>query len=438
MLRTIFTSLIMLSIVCLAAPTLFAQDWYISAANGKGKKATKEKPAKDIGNIASKLVGGDVVHIAGGTYLGRGKNGSTTINVPVTIIGGYDETFSKRDPWGEHKTIFSGDNLTSNYVATPSLFIDLMKYDGPASDIKVDGIIIDQSGRNRYDGDAKNKLIPRADPKTGKNPSPSMGGLVIRVSKSEKFDRGPRWNIVVKNNIVMNVYGNGGALSVSGYKGTKVLIDNNLVIQTSGAGLFCGSKFAGSDSLPEFTVTNNTVLFTWDSGFSQGSNFGLDSSTTVSLQNNVFGFSDFYAIENGRNAKNILLANNLITGAGKADYLEFDTKMDVENMLDEAENLHDDSDENITAAIKIPVSKEFALLYGSRVVVDRNKAEAGVAASNSGANELRSMLGLPLQAGSVEWPTTPVYINAISIDDAIAAGSKKYQEKYGCSKPALK
>ena len=264
-------SFIALVFSLLLPQSLSAQDWYISAANGKGKKATKEKPAKDIGNIATKLVGGDVVHIAGGTYLGRGKNGSTTILVPVTIIGGYDETFTTRDPWGAHKTIFSGDNLTSNYAATPSLFIDLMKYSGPASDIRVDGIIIDQSARNRYN-DEKSKLIPMADPKTGKNPSPSMGGLVIRVSKSQKFDNWPRWNIVVQNNIVMNVYGNGGALSVSGYKGSKILIDNNLVIQTSGSGIFCGSKYAGSDTLPEFTVSNNTVLFSWDSGFSQGFN----------------------------------------------------------------------------------------------------------------------------------------------------------------------
>ncbi len=97
--------------------------------------------------------------------------------------------------------------------------------------------------------------------------------------------------------------------------------------------------------------------------------------------------------------------------------------------------LHEDSDENVTDAIKIPISREFAELYGSRVIVDREKAEAGVSASNSGANALRSMLGLPLQAGSVKWPQTPVFLNRISIEDAVAAGSKKYKGQYGCSKP---
>ncbi|PCJ63415.1 MAG: hypothetical protein COA79_00990 [Planctomycetota bacterium] len=418
--------------------SLMARDWYVSVAKGKGKKGTKVKPAKDLGNIISKLVGGDVVHIAEGVYLGRGKTGSNIIKVPVKIYGGYDQAFTKRDPWGAHKTILSGYNLTKNYEMWPALFIDLMKYGGPNSEIVVDGLIVDHAGRNRYLSEKRSKLIPMADPKTGKNPSPSEGGIAIRVAKSEKFDRGPRWKITVTNNIVMNTYGNGGSLSVSGYKGSTIIIDNNLVIQNSGSGIFCGSKYHGKAPLPSFTVTNNTILFTWDSGMSKGSNIDLDRNAKVTIKNNVLGFADIYAINNGYKCKNILLVKNLITGAKKADYMDFDTQMDVENMVDEAEYLHEDSDENITDAIKVPVSKDFALLYGSRVIVDRAKAEANVTASNSNANALRGMLGLPLQAGKVKWPKTPVYLNAISIDDAIAAGSKKYKGSFGCSKPVIK
>lgn len=417
------------------SPHTLAADWYVSRANGKGKKATKEAPAKDLGNIISKLQPGDVIHIAEGVYVGRGKNGSNTINIPVSIIGGYDATFSKRDPWGAHKTIFSGVNQTANYTANPSLYMDLMKYTGPATPITVDGIIIDAGGRNNYVTDKEHKLVPKASPKTGKNPSPSLGGLVIRVQKSGKFDDGPRWKVNVRNNIVMNTFQNQAALSVSGFKGSKITIENNLVIQHSGTGIFCGSKYAGNDQFPEFKVANNTVLFSWDSGMSQGFNFSLDKYTSVELHNNVFGFSDIIAINNASKNKNLLLMGNLITGARKADYLEFNTQMDVENMVDEADMLHEDSDENVTEMIKIPVSREFAELYGSRVIVDRAKAEAGISASNSGANALRSMLGLPLQAGSVKWPQTPVFLNRISIEDAIAAGSSKYKGTYGCSKP---
>jgi len=430
--QRLFSFLLLSLLMC---SCLQATDWYVSRNTGKGKKATKEAPAKDLGNIISKLQPGDTVHIAEGIYLGRGKNGSNTLNIPVRIIAGYDATFSKRDPWGAHRTIFSGDNLSQNYTPDPSLFIDLMKYQGPASPILVDGLIIDQGGRNRYLTEQENKLVPMANPKTGQNPSPSLGGLVIRVSKSGKFDDGPRWNIQVRNNIVMNTYQNQAALSVSGYKGATITIENNLVIQHGGTGIFCGSKYHGNDQFPEFKVHNNTVLFSWDSGMSQGFNLKMDSPTQLELRHNVLGFADIVALNNASRSKNLLLVGNLITGARQADYLEFNTKMDVENMVDEAELLHDDSDENVTDGIKIPVSRAFAELYGSRVIVDREKAEANVSASNSGANALRGMLGLPLQAGSVKWPTTPVFLNRISVDDAIAAGSKKYNGEYGCHKP---
>ncbi len=99
----------------LAACNAFAVDFYVSAERGKGKVASKEKPAKDLGNIIRKLKPGDTVHIAAGTYLGKGKNGCDVIKVPVSIIGGYSDDFSKRDPWGEFKTILTGYNKTTNY-----------------------------------------------------------------------------------------------------------------------------------------------------------------------------------------------------------------------------------------------------------------------------------------------------------------------------------
>ena len=236
----------------LSIPEAFARDWYVSVKRGRGKKGTKAKPAKDLGNIIKKLQAGDTVHIAAGEYLGRGKRGSTTIKVPVTIIGGYADDFSTRDPWGAHRTILSGKNKSKNYTPDPGLFIDLMKYTGPAHPIVVDGLIVDHGGRNRYKTDKALKLLLPANPKTGQNPSPSLGGLVVRVSKSGRFDRGPRWKITVQNNIVMNTHQNQAALAVSAYKGSDVSIQNNLVIQHSGTGIWCGSKYANSKGMPAF------------------------------------------------------------------------------------------------------------------------------------------------------------------------------------------
>ena len=421
----------------LIAPDALARDWYV-APHGKGKKGTKEKPSKDLGNIIKKLEAGDVIHIAEGVYTGRGDNGSNKILLPVSIIGGYSKDFAKRDPWGAHRTVFAGVNIGDNYTSEPALFIDLMKYTGPNKPIVVDGLIIDMGARNRYKTKDAHKLLPRANPAKKENPSPSMGGLVVRVSKSEKFDNGPRWNITVQNNIVINCYGNQGCLSVSGYKGSKIAIKNNVVAQHSGHGIYIGSKFAGSDSFPHFDVSNNTVVFSWDSGFSQGFNIGFDRSTTSTVKQNVFAFSDIYAIWNGNKSKGITLVDNVVAGASKGDFLEFDTVMQIDEIEDEAEYLGDDTEENKTAQVKFPVSSDFAKVYGSRVVVDREKAEANVKAANSDANALRSMLGLPVQAGSVDWPKIDVYLNRISVDDAVAIANAPHEKKYGANKALIK
>lgn len=413
-----------------------ARDWYVSAARGKGKKGTVEKPSKDLGNIAKKLEPGDVVHIAEGTYRGRGKVGSVTLQVPVQIIGGYSDDFKKRDPWGAHRTILSGVNKSRNYTPDPTLFIDLAKYTGANHPILVDGLIVDMGGRNHYATDEEAKLLPKASPAKGTNPSPSLGALVVRAGKSEKFDRGPRWQIAVKNNIVINAYTNQGALSVSGFKGSKISIHNNVVAQHSGHGIFAGSKYAGSSDHPEFKITNNTVVFSWDSSFSQGFNIGFDRYVNALVKANMFAFSDIYAIWNGNRSTGITLVDNVVAGARKGDFLEFNTIISVDLFEDEAEYLGDDTEGNISEPVKLPVSKAFATLYGSRVVVDREKLEADIKATNSDANALRSMLGLPLRAGSVAWPKISVYINRLSVDDAVAIAGAPHAGKYGAS-PAL-
>lgn len=429
-------ALTLLTLLALVLPA-GAADYYVST-QGKGKKATKEKPAKDLGNILKKLAPGDTVHIAGGTYFGRGKNGSNVITIPVSIIGGYDETFTTRDPWGAHKTIFSGDNLSKNYVSTPSLMIDLMKYglnDEKTHPVLVDGIIIDHGGRTRYKTPKEQFVVMRANPKTGQMPTPSTGGLVVRVSKSEKFDRGPRWNITVQNCVVMNAATTQACLSVSGYKDSEIVIRNNLVINNSGYGIYAGTKFTG-EGPPKFTIENNTVLFTWRHEINNetGSSFGSDKYVDATLKGNVFAFADRYGLNNIRQAT-LLLLNNNITGNLAVDYLEKTMHIAWADVEDEAELLHEDSEENVQEDIVVPVSKEWAELYASRIVVDRNKLEAGIKEKGSAVNDLRRMLGLPVQGTDAPGSGSPVWIHRMSVDDAIAAGSAQYGGR-GCSKPA--
>ena len=433
------TPLTLITFSLALSSSLIAADYYVSAARGKGKSATKEKPAKDLGNIIKKLVPGDTVHIAEGNYVGRGGNGSDVITVPVSLIGGYSDDFSKRDPWGAHRTIFSGENKSKNFDSSTRLLIDLMKYRAKEMPkIVVDGIIIDDGPRNRYSKGEGKVIVRMANPKTGENPTPSQGGLVIRASKTGNFDAGAHWDITVQNCIVMNTAPTQGALTVSGYKDSKIKISNNIVINNTGTAIMAGTKYVGDKAGPDFDISHNTVLFTWKyepitQSFS-GNSFKADNGATVKLTNNVFAFADRAGINNISKAA-LLLKDNLIAGNVATDYLEFDTKIDLDDIEDEAEYLHDDTGGNVAGDVKPPVSQEWLKLYGARILIDRNAQAADVKVQKTRANELRRILGLPVQGTDVAAPKTNVWLHQLSVDDAVKAGSAKYLGKYGSSLP---
>jgi len=299
--------IVLLIATMFVASNVGAKDYYVSATRGKGKVASQEKPARDMGNIISKLKPGDTVHIAAGIYLGKGKSGSDVITVPVSIIGGYSDDFSKRDPWGEFKTVLSGSNKSKNYKVAPRVQIDLKKYSfHPSGGIEtppilIDGLIIDQGPQNRYKDTQKALLVRKANPKTGENPTPDRGALIIGVSKTK--DRVGTWNIEVKNCVLLNSAPTQGVLTVSGYKGSKIKITNNLVMNNTGTAIYAGSLWNGSDqkAAPQFTIAHNTVLFTekydaYSQSFS-GNSLKTDSTVVVSLENNVLAFADRNGID---------------------------------------------------------------------------------------------------------------------------------------------
>jgi len=65
-----------------------------------------------------------------------------------------------------------------------------------------------------------------------------------------------------------------------------------------------------------------------------------------------------------------------------------------EDIIDEAERIDPSSLGNKTALLQIAVGKRWSEIYGNRQEISRADVDASVSASNSGANQLRSMLGL--------------------------------------------
>lgn len=402
------------------------KDYYISTA-GNGREATKEQPSKELGVIIPQLQAGDRIHIAAGTYLGATERGSDVMDVPVSIIGGYSPDFSTRDPWGKYRTVLTG---TNTYMKESTERIGILtdkKFKDWAGEITLDGLVIDNGPRNRYQAKKSLYILRKASEQDGENPSPETPGIKIRVGANTK--------VVVKNCVITNTAPTQGALDIQLGKNGSALIENNAIVNNTGEGIMCKSLHQGADGLPQYTIRNNTILFCWkhDEIASYGGNcIKMDGNTIVIAENNVLGFGDFGGVDNIKQCKNLSLSNNLFVGHKKYDYKEYNTMMKLDEMDDYGQYLKNSSG-NATAMIKVPVNTKWSELYTTRKDVNRGEIEANVKVSNGGWNQVRSILGLPLQ-GSSQGAAAEVWLHWLPLNDAIKAGSQPYEGK-GSSKP---
>lgn len=437
MLRRLVAVTLALGLLPAALP---AKDWYISINRGKGKKGTKKKPAKQIGNINKKLKPGDRIFVAEGTYLGRGDSGATKIKVPVELYGGFSDDFTKRDPWGAHKTIITGINKTKNYTHGYLLSVDLSKwrddksftgksrYDAPEHTIVIDGFICDNGPRNRYKTDKKLAIVRTANPKTGENPTPEYGGISVS----------PWWggSAIVRNNVVINTAPTQGVISLWGNKNSRMLAENNLVVNNTGNGIQALTSWHGDEGSPRFVIRNNTSLFNHKHdpiATYGGSGLKVESDCLVNAHHNILGYNDYYGLDNMKRSKVMLFNNNAVFANLQADYVEFDTKMSLSDIEDESDLL-DEAEDNVGDAPTIGISQEYKVKYQARSVINRAAAEVDVKVGATGANALRSMLGLNLQGSDLK-VDSDVWLPLITVDDALKAGMSQADGR-GAAKPA--
>lgn len=398
-------------------------NYYVSP-NGRGRVGSKEAPARDLAALISKLVAGDVVHIAAGVYTGKAGLSSDIITVPISIIGGYSPDFSSRDPWGVYKTIMSGTNELKA-ATTERIGIKAPRLSG---EMVLDGLVIDNGDRNRFKTSNKLLILRKANMEKGENPTPETPGIKIILGADSK--------ITIRNCVIMNTAPTQGALDVQIGKNSIAYIENNLIINNTGEGIMMKTKHHGSDGRPAFHVKNNTILFSWkhDAFASYGGNsIMMDSNTDVFASNNVFGFGDYGGVNNIKQCKNLLLTNNLFFGHKNYDYQEFTGGLKLDEMIDYAESINPSSSGNFSTAAKIPMNEKWAEIYFSRVEMSRAALDASVKVSNSSANQWRGMLGLPLQ-GSTSKMDAEVWLHKLEVDDAVKAGYSQY-EGVGCQKP---
>jgi hypothetical protein len=235
-----------------------------------------------------------------------------------------------------------------------------------------------------------------------KNPTPESGGIVIWIPGTMNDDKAG-FDVTVTNCVITNTAPTQGVLTVRGGKNGNIAIQNNLIVNNTGVGIFLSTAFHGTENPPKFTVSNNTVLFTWKydaiaSAFS-GESILIDDGAQAVITNNVLGIADRIGISKKGKDK-IVLKDNYIFGNVYTDYYEAatDTRIALADIEDEATTLTADSAGNTTEKLTIPVNDAWKKAWASRVLIDRNSKEVDVKVQTSRANEIRSMIGLPLMA----------------------------------------
>jgi len=421
-------------LVSVVTPATFAEPGsadctkFVHATNGSGKTASIEKPARDLGNIISRLEAGDVICIAQGEYKGRGGSGVDEINLPVSVIGGFSPDFTYRDPWGAHKTIFTGEHNSKNFKTQTRLSIDtskaatkLMKVRGEptAHTIVVDGIIFDNGPRNYYKTADQSLIVRKGTPSD--TPTPESGALTVRTGVDSQ--------VFIRNNIAINFAPTEGVFSLFGGQDARVLVQNNAAINNTGAGFRIGTNYVGEGS-PTYLVVGNLSAFNQKHtafGTFGGSGIMLESGTSVSVINNMFAFNDNYGIDNTKRSPNLVINGNIIGANAKADFVEFDLETSVEYIEDEAD-LVEEASNNQAGLPRIEISEDWFKLYTGRNVIDRNAAEADVRAVDSWQNDVRGFFGWNLQAADLDLDS-PVWLPRFPLEDAVPAALSVGMEK---------
>ena len=127
-----------------------ARDWFVrQGSNGDG---TRANPFGDPTDALDKCEAGDSIHVAAGHYVGKLQKGEFEFPFDnVSLIGGYNATFTERNPW-KNKTELAWDQ-NKNRPNQARVY-------SRVQNSTLDGFVIDMTELNEYTPDKVRKELP--------------------------------------------------------------------------------------------------------------------------------------------------------------------------------------------------------------------------------------------------------------------------------------
>ncbi len=387
---------ILLMVIFMFSGTADARDWYVKAGAKKGK-GTIEKPYKGIYKALKKAVKGDVIHVAQGDYSGKLKAGFIIIRTrQLTLLGGYNDDFSQRNPFKYPARIYKDKTSKAH-----GLDVGLVKTAENYSGLVMDGFILDATNRNKYD---------------------ENGDLQVTLSlKKPPFTLSQK-DCHLRNCVIMNTAHTGVII-----RGAGSSIENCLIMNTVYSGIHALGDSAADPTDAPILLKNNTILSTWKKGATGGYGIDIGTGCQVTMENNLIGFNENYAVSNQLNYKSAVIhtlnSNAMFQNKG-GNYAFFSADNNATLVIDDPEDFEDsdleEAEDNILSDPFFKFDSAWFEKFSNQTAAEKpGKLEM------DDFNKLRRMLGLPLWGGKVkgrtgyamEYPLTHILSGALWTTD---------------------
>ena len=355
-----------------------AKDIYVKAgATGRGKK---NKPYGQLWKAIDRAIRGDVIHVTAGTYNAKGGSGCFTIKVPnLTIAGGYDSTFSTRNPFKNFTILERAADYKGDWTGLGEGIID-GKNNVDCGGLIIDGLVLNSASRNAY------------KPNGDINPKKSWKGSLIHLYSK---------NIKIRNCFLLNAYGNG---IYNTWYGEKNEVTNTFILNT----FYCGlsTRSAQPDSI--IKIKNNTIAFCWFQPGKGGGNCSFVGNQGQTIyENNIFAFAQTedaggFGVLNGFGNEDTIMKDNIFfqCQGGYYKYMDDDKKNLIVWKPEELEDLNENCEDYMLSEAEGNSSKDPQFMPD----VSYFESFTNTIASKPGKlkmntiNQWRRSVGLPLQA----------------------------------------
>ncbi|MBQ3633247.1 MAG: right-handed parallel beta-helix repeat-containing protein [Paludibacteraceae bacterium] len=283
---------------------------YYVSADGKSRGAdglTPETAKKDIQAVLNIIKengeDGAVVRVGEGNFLGYTNQGYIEIANFITLEGGWNETFTERDPFKYITRIQPGEeqrgtNGSKGLITTTRNLDDVMSK-VPKGDLIIDGIMLDMGLENFYKPaipDDERFGCPSAAFETGRMEDATPPQIQHQIFHSDGWIAG---NVIIRNCLIANSSYFGLQF---GSRCGEVEICNCVIISNR----YAGVRIDGGDKDGKASHVNfhhNTVAFSWcRDKYMEDMGYGYEFMNKINadVHHNIFIGNNYAAVARTR------------------------------------------------------------------------------------------------------------------------------------------